>query len=92
MQFSFSGFCLESVSIGAVIADGILFAFLYHLLYEWRFGVWPALSPRLALLLLIWSLSSYIIGRYASRTEKVLVVKIGIWLLSSLLVHPVFCF
>ena len=70
MQFSFPWILSRKRLIGAVIADGILFAFLYHSLYEWRFGVWPALSPRLALLLLIWSLSSYIIGRYASGSEK----------------------
>ena len=70
MQFSFPWILSRKRLIGAVIADGILFAFLYHSLYEWRFGVWPALSPRLALLLLIWSLSSYIIGRYASGSDK----------------------
>ena len=32
--------------------------------------MWPAISPRLALLLSIWSLSSYIIGRYASGSNK----------------------
>ena len=70
MQFSFPWILSRKRLIVAVIADGILFALLYYLLYEWRFGVWPALSPRLALLLLIWALSSYIIGRYASGSER----------------------
>lgn len=51
----------------AVLADGSLFAFLYFALYKWRFGVWPGFSPRLAVLLAIWSLSSYVIGRYSGR-------------------------
>ena len=53
----------------AVIADGILFAFVYYGLYGWRFGVWPSLSTRLAVLLAIWSLTSYIMGRYVSGAE-----------------------
>ena len=54
----------------AVIADGILFAFVYYGLYGWRFGVWPSLSTRLAVLLAIWSLTSYIMGRYVSGAER----------------------
>ena len=54
----------------AVVADGILFALLYYALYEWRFGVWPGLSSRLAVLLSIWSLSSYVIGRYVSGAQR----------------------
>lgn len=53
----------------AVIADGSLFALLYYALFEWRFGVWPGFSPRLAALLAIWSLSSYVIGRYSGRAS-----------------------
>ena len=56
--------------IAAVIADGVLFAFLYYVLYGWRFGIWPAVSPRLAVLLAIWSLTSYVIGRYVSGDKK----------------------
>ena len=56
--------------IAAVIADGVLFAFLYYLLYAWRFGVWPAVSPRLVLLLVVWSLTSYVIGRYVSGYRR----------------------
>ena len=57
--------------IAAVIADGVLFSFLYYVLYEWRFGIWPAVSPRLALLLAVWSLTSYVIGRYVSGDRRV---------------------
>ena len=57
--------------IAAVIADGVLFGFLYYALYECRFDVWPTVSPRLALLLLaIWCLTSYVIGRYVSGAER----------------------
>ena len=54
--------------VAALVADGALFALLYFLLYELRFGVWPSLSLRIAALLVIWSLSSYVIGRYSVRT------------------------
>jgi len=57
--------------IAAVISDGFLFSFLYYVLYELRFGVWPAVSPRLALLLAVWSLTSYVIGRYVSGDRRV---------------------
>ena len=43
---------------------------LFPALYEWRFSVWPPISPRLAVLLAIWSLSSYVIGRYVSGDRK----------------------
>ncbi|WP_255487791.1 exopolysaccharide biosynthesis polyprenyl glycosylphosphotransferase [Synechococcus sp. TAK9802] len=56
--------------IGAVIADGILFALLYYVLYKWCFGIWPAVSPRLAFLLTLWSLASYVIGRYFSGDKR----------------------
>ena len=56
--------------IVAVIADGILFASLYYILYGLRFGVLPGLSSRLAVLLAIWSLTSYVIGRYFSGVER----------------------
>ena len=55
----------------AAIADGILFAILYYLLYEWRFGAWPIPSPRLLALLAFWALSSYVIGRYVSGAQRV---------------------
>ena len=56
--------------ITAVIADGVLFGFLYYALYECRFDVWPTVSPRLALLLAIWSLASYVFGRYVSGDRR----------------------
>ena len=49
----------------ALAADGALFGLLYFALYELRFGIWPGFSVRIAVLLVIWSLSSYIIGRYS---------------------------
>ena len=56
--------------IVAVVADAILFALLYYASYIWRFGVWPGFSPRLAVLLMIWSLCSYVIGRYVSGAKN----------------------
>ena len=56
--------------VAALVADGALFALLYFLLYELRFGVWPSLSLRIAALLVIWSLGSYVIGRYSGRANS----------------------
>ena len=55
--------------LAALAADGALFALLYFALYELRFGIWPGFSVRIAVLLVIWSLSSYIIGRYSGRSN-----------------------
>ena len=66
MQVSLPWILSRKRLITAAVADGILFAFLYYALYKWRFSVWPGFSPRLAILLAIWSLSSYVIGRYVS--------------------------
>ena len=66
MQVSLPWILSRRRLITAAVADGILFAFLYYALYKWRFSVWPGFSPRLAILLAIWSLSSYVIGRYVS--------------------------
>lgn len=66
MQLSLPWILSRKRLVAAVVADVILFSFLYYTLYGWRFGVWPAVSLRLALLLTIWSLASYIIGRYVS--------------------------
>ena len=54
----------------SVIADGILFSLLYCTLYDLRFGVWPAFSLRMLALLTIWSLSSYVVGRYVSGAQR----------------------
>ena len=70
MQLSLPWILSRKRLIAAVIADGVLFAFLYYVLYEWRFGVWPAVSPRLALLLAVWLLASYVIGRYVSGDRR----------------------
>ena len=71
MQLSLPWILSRKRLIAAAIADGVLFAFLYYILYGWRFGVWPAVSPRLALLLAVWSLTSYVIGRYISGDRRV---------------------
>ena len=55
--------------LAATFLDAILFALLYYFLYEWHFGVMPGVSLFLALLLVIWSLSSYVAGRYSGWSE-----------------------
>lgn len=70
MQLSLPWILSRKRLIAAVVADGVLFAFLYYSLYWWRFGVWPPVSPRLAVLLTIWSLASYVIGRYVSGGRR----------------------
>ena len=70
MQLSLPWILSRKRLIAAVVADGFLFVFLYYALYGWRFGVWPSVSPRLAVLLVIWSLASYIIGRYVSGSRR----------------------
>ena len=71
MQLSLPWILSRKRLIAAVISDGVLFVFLYYVLYELRFGVWPAFSLRLAVLLTIWSLASYIIGRYVSGDRSI---------------------
>ena len=66
MQVSLPWILSRRRLIFAAVADGILFAFLYYVLYKLRFSVWPGFSPRLAILLVIWPLSSYVTGRYVS--------------------------
>ena len=51
--------------LAALAADGALFGLLYFALYELRFWYLARFSVRIAVLLVIWSLSSYIIGRYS---------------------------
>ena len=70
MQLSFPWILSRKRLIAAVFFDGVLFAFLYYGLYWWRFGVLPPVSPRLGLLLAIWSLASYVIGRYVSGGRR----------------------
>ena len=70
MQLSLPWILSRKRLLAAVIADGVLFSFLYYALYVQRFGVWPAVSPRLAVLLAIWSLASYIVGRYVSGDRR----------------------
>ena len=82
MQLSLPWILSRKRLIAALIADGILFAFLYYALYGWRFGVWPGPSPRLALLLSIWCLTSYV-GRYVSGAERRSESDAGILLVSA---------
>ena len=70
MQLSLPWILSRKRLITAVIADGVLFGYLYYALYECRFDVWPTVSPRLALLLAIWSLASYVFGRYVSGDRR----------------------
>ena len=70
MQLRFPWILSRKRLIAAVIADGILFVFLYLCLYEWRFGLWPGVSPRLVVLLSVWSLISYVAGRYVSGADN----------------------
>ena len=70
MQLRFPWVLSRKRLIAAVVADATLFAFLYYGLYEWRFGVWPGISPRLAALLSVWSLISYVVGRYVSGADN----------------------
>ena len=70
MQLSLPWILSRKRLIGAVIADGILFVLLYYALFEWCFGVRPGFSPGLAVLLTIWSLASYILGRYVSGGRR----------------------
>ena len=56
--------------ISILVADGALFLLLYLALYELRFGVRPGLSLHMSVLLVVWSLSSYVIGRYSGRDKK----------------------
>ena len=70
MQFRFPWVLSRKRLIAAVLADATLFTIFYYGLYECRFGVWPPVSPRLAVLLSVWSLSSYVVGRYASGARN----------------------
>ena len=56
--------------VTAAVLDGVLFAGIYYPLFQWRFERWPGFSLRLAILLAIWLLCSYIFGRYASGDAK----------------------
>lgn len=48
----------------AVLLDGFAFVALYNGLFIQRFGQWPNLSAPMAILLISWLISSYVIGRY----------------------------
>ena len=57
--------------IFAVVVDDALFALLYYALYHYFFDIWPSFSPLLVILLAIWTLSSYVVGRYSPDAESV---------------------
>ncbi len=56
--------------VAAAGLDGVLFAGLYYVLFQWRFDRWPGFSMRLAVLLAIWMLCSYVVGRYVNGDVK----------------------
>ena len=56
--------------VAAAGLDGVLFAVLYYVLFQWRFDRWPGLSMRLAVLLAMWMLCSYVVGRYVNGDVK----------------------
>ena len=70
MQLRFPWILSRKRLVAALAADGALFVLIYCSLYELRFGVWPTFSLRIAALLVIWSLSSYVIGRYSGRANS----------------------
>ena len=56
--------------ITAAILDLALFIALYYKLFHWRFEGWPGLSLCLGVLLALWMLSSYVVGRFTSGDSK----------------------
>ena len=56
--------------ITAAVLDGALFTTLYYLLFHRSFDRWPGLSFHIALLLIYWLLTSYVVGRFTSGDSK----------------------
>ena len=54
----------------AALIDGIIFVSLYYVLFQAQFDRFPGFSLRLAVLLALWMLSSYIFGRFTSGSVK----------------------
>ena len=54
----------------AALIDGIIFVSLYYALFQAQFDRFPGFSLRLAVLLSLWMLSSYIFGRFTSGSVK----------------------
>ena len=52
----------------SALADATLFALVYYVLHQDQFVESPSFSLWLALLFIIWSLGSYVFGRYANGT------------------------
>ena len=66
MQFRLPWIQSRRRLIIAAIADGIIFVSLYYTLFQAQFDRSPGFSLRLALLLTLWMLSSYVFGRFTS--------------------------
>ena len=60
MQISLPWILSRKRLIAAIIADGIVFVFLYYAHYGWRFGVCICFA-QINSFLAIWSLASYIL-------------------------------
>lgn len=56
--------------VAAAVVDAILFSGLYYALFHWRFDRLPGISFRLAVLLAMWMLCSYVVGRYANADAR----------------------
>ena len=54
----------------SAVVDGIIAILLYCMLYRWVFGVWKGFSLSLVALLIIWSLVSYVTGRYPGGDQS----------------------
>ena len=56
--------------ITAAFLDSILFAIVYNLLFLYSFYRWPGFVWHLPILLAIWILASYVVGRYSSGDSQ----------------------
>ena len=70
MQLAFPWLLSRRRLIVAAWLDFSLFVGLYYDLYRLRFDMWPGFSLRLVFLLVIWSLGSYVMGRYVSGAAQ----------------------
>ena len=55
--------------IAAVLIDTALFAVLYPVCFQLRYGSWPEASTPLAVLMLFWLVTSYVHGRYYDHED-----------------------
>ena len=54
----------------SAVLDGVLFAGTYYILFQWRFDRLPDVSARVSVLLAVWILCSYVLGRYVNGDAK----------------------